>query len=144
MIEIVFTNKTRGRRFGKTFFEKIIKHAAAVLGKKSFGISVNLVNRREIRALNAKYRGHDTPTDVLSFPLDGKNRNNAIIDLGDLFVCPVVAAKDAGKTGEKVDKIMVLLAIHGFLHLSGYDHNKPGDEKLMFTLQEKILKGLIF
>mgnify|MGYP001586240195 CR=1 FL=1 len=142
-----FYNRTEHKRHQKNFFGNIINSAAEQLKiKKELGLSVNLVTIRAIRKLNNKYRKKDKPTDVLSFPLHAKldisklKPDHAIIELGDIFICPDMARADARKEKMAFDQKMAYLVVHGFLHLLGFDHEKNQSEaKKMFALQNKIL-----
>jgi probable rRNA maturation factor len=91
-------------------------------------ISVELVDAERIRELNGKHRGKDEPTDVLSFPIDGAGDVAGPRELGDVVICPQHTAD------------VVEAAVHGVLHLCGYDHEADGGE--MLALQSRILDGL--
>jgi len=127
----------------KEFFLKVLYQAVEDLNlsKKRIEISLNLIGEKKMRELNNKFRHKDSPTDVLSFPLDEKNLNKYdIIPLGDIFICPQYAKREASVRNIKLEVELARLAIHGFLHLLGYDHEKSKKEKdKMLTLQEKIL-----
>lgn len=88
------------------------------------------------------------PTDVMSFPIDelrpglpGKVVAEGI--LGDVCICPTVAARQADQAGHSTIEEMLLLATHGTLHLLGYDHVSPEEEKEMFTLQRRLLLSFL-
>lgn len=113
-------------------------------------MSVTLVNNPEIKKLNAKYRGVDRATDVLSFANEESGAEPPIImdpemaaeipnDLGDLFISVDKVGEQARFLGHSQDRELGFLAVHGFLHLNGYDHEQKDDEKKMFALQAKIL-----
>jgi probable rRNA maturation factor len=149
MLDLVLNNLTTDKIYSKDFFEKILQKAIATLGigNKNLEISINLVGRGRIKALNKKYLRKNRITDVLSFPLitdetDTKLfQENDIIALGDIFICLPVAKKQALKKGKDLDRQLALLTIHGFLHLLGYDHEKSAEEATkMHQLQEEILK----
>ena len=148
MVDIVLNNLTTDKSYSNDFFEKILQKAVAILGigNKKLEISINLVGRGRIKALNKRYLRKNRITDVLSFPLADKNdakllKENDIIALGDIFICLPVAKKQALEKGESLDKQLALLTVHGLLHLLGYDHEKSTEEaKKMYQLQEEILK----
>jgi|YelNatPaOPRAMG01_1025707.scaffolds.fasta_scaffold93188_3 probable rRNA maturation factor len=148
MVDLVLNNLTTDKSYSSDFFEKILQKAVAILGigNKKLEISINLVGRGRIKALNKKYLRKNRITDVLSFPLADKNdakllKENDIIALGDIFICLPVAKKQALEKGESLDKQLALLTVHGLLHLLGYDHEKSTEEaKKMYQLQEEILK----
>lgn len=113
-------------------------------------VSVTLVNNPEIKKLNNEYRGVDRATDVLSFAAEENGDETPIImdpemaaelptNLGDLFISIDKVGEQAKFLGHSVDRELGFLVVHGFLHLNGYDHEKPADEKKMFSLQAEIL-----
>jgi len=119
----------------------IFKKAAdsAGLNGKRAGLSLTLVGAAKIKALNKRYRKKDEIADVLSFPMNAKVGKNDIIELGDVFICPAAAEKSARGQGVSIKRELALLAVHGFLHLLGHNHQTPAQEKKMSALQSKIL-----
>ena len=103
-------------------------------------LSITLVNEDEMEKLHIQWMDLPGATDVLSFPMDELKPFSAAQGpgvIGDIVLCPSFAAKQAkGKVSDEIS----LLAIHGVLHLLGFDHAEQADEKEMFTLQENILK----
>ncbi len=97
-------------------------------GVREGHLSVQLVGEPRIRALNRDHRGIDHSTDVLAFPVDGTGTAAGPRELGDVVICPARAA-DATEA-----------AVHGVLHLCGYDHEVDGGE--MLRLQEAVMTGL--
>jgi probable rRNA maturation factor len=86
------------------------------------------------------------PTDVLSFPMDELRPGNELQVsepglLGDIVICPQVAVKQAETAGHEPINEILLLTTHGILHLLGFDHAEPEDEKVMFGLQREILEA---
>jgi len=131
--------------------------AARVLGAESVPpqaeLSVVFVDETEITLLHEQYMGEPGPTDVLSFPIDGEAlrsgapANDEPILLGDVVICPAVAARNAPNhpathapvhRGELDDEI-ALLVVHGVLHLLGYDHQAPADEAVMRRRELELL-----
>ncbi|MBE3580141.1 MAG: rRNA maturation RNase YbeY [Thermoanaerobacteraceae bacterium] len=109
-------------------------------------VSVTLVDDAEIRRLNLMYRGVDAPTDVLSFPLQDEEEVEPPIEgeegellLGDILISLETAARQAAAYGHSLEREVGFLALHGFLHLLGYDHDTPEREEIMFRRQEEIL-----
>ena len=99
-------------------------------------ISIVLVDDEEIRRINAEYRKIDRVTDVISFD----NRDGGP-ELGDVFIAVPRAKEQAETYGHPFTRELGFLAVHGFLHCTGYDHMTPEDEKTMFALQETILQA---
>ncbi len=103
-------------------------------------ISLSFVDVQEMEELHIKWMQEDGPTDVLSFPMDMPEGKNDVVTLGDIVISPAVAAKQAATAGHSVEHEMYILATHGLLHILGYDHADPDEEKVMFALQEMIVK----
>ncbi len=108
-------------------------------------LAIVLVDETAMEQLHLQWMGEPGPTDVLSFPMDelrpgrdGETSAEGI--LGDIVLCPTVAASQAEAAGHSVMAELSLLTIHGLLHLLGYDHAEPEEEKEMFGLQADILK----
>lgn len=108
-------------------------------------LAIVLVDETAMEQLHLQWMGEPGPTDVLSFPMDelrpgrdGETSAEGI--LGDIVLCPTVAASQAEAAGHSVMAELSLLTIHGLLHLLGYDHSEPEEEKEMFGLQADILK----
>jgi probable rRNA maturation factor len=103
-------------------------------------ISLTFVDVTEMEELHIKWMDESGPTDVLSFPMDLPEQKGEAVTLGDIVIAPAVAAKQAADAGHSVEHEIYILATHGLLHILGYDHADPGEEKVMFALQEKIVK----
>lgn len=103
------------------------------------------VDEDTIHELNRVHMGKDRPTDVLSFPLDGADATQADDMIGDIVVCPTVAAANAldhagqGHHHGSVDDEMALLVVHGVLHLLGHDHQDDAEADVMEDLEQEIL-----
>lgn len=117
--------------------------------KLADNLQVNLVmiEPQIIREMNYKYRLVDRVTDVLSFPMvdDFNNLQNeadavfGLVDIGDIYICKQKAMEQAEEYNHSLKRELCFLAIHGLLHLLGYDHIEKKDEEVMFPLQDKIL-----
>lgn len=116
-------------------YKKYIKKALKK-EKCSSSMEVIFVNNDEIREINKKYRNIDEVTDVLSFVNDDLETKS----LGDIFIAVERAKEQATKYRHSNKREFAFLAVHGYLHLIGYDHETKEDEILMFELQEEILK----
>ena len=103
-------------------------------------ISLTFVDVTEMEELHIKWMDESGPTDVLSFPMDLPEHDGEIVTLGDIVIAPAVAAKQAKDAGHSTEAEIYILATHGLLHILGYDHADPDEEKVMFALQEKIVK----
>lgn len=121
--------------------------------KDNISVNITVVSQNEIRRLNNEFRGVDKVTDVLSFPLFEKDEikgeemldNSITSDIGDIVICRVRAKQQAKEYGHSILREFCFLALHGLLHLLGYDHIQKQDEEVMFPLQRQILQkaGLI-
>ena len=103
-------------------------------------ISLTFVDPQEMEELHIKWMDEPGPTDVLSFPMDMPATKGEVVTLGDIVIAPAVAAKQAIDAGHSVEQEIYILATHGLLHILCYDHADPDEEKVMFALQEKIVK----
>lgn len=99
-------------------------------------LSVSFIGEDEIADLHRRYMGEDGPTDVLSFPLDadGEAGVDGVRMLGDVVICPAVAARNAP---EDVAGELRLLLVHGILHLLGHDHQDADQKAEMWSRQER-------
>ena len=103
--------------------------------------NIIIVDEETIRELNKNYRGKDSVTDVISFALEDDDTfvKTDFRVLGDIYICLPRAKSQALEYGHSFFREISFLAVHGLLHLLGYDHMNKEDEKVMFTLQELIL-----
>jgi probable rRNA maturation factor len=107
-------------------------------------LAIQFVDEEAMTELHIQWMDEPGPTDVLSFPMDELRPGNELELsapglLGDIVVCPQVAAKQAVTAGHEAINEILLLTTHGILHLLGYDHAEPEEEKEMFGLQREIL-----
>ncbi len=108
------------------------------------GVCVLITDAEEIQTLNNTYRNIDRVTDVLTFPAW---EGDAILCppdgyLGDIAICYERAVEQAEEYGHSLERELAFLAVHGSLHLMGYDHMEPEDEKKMIHKQEEILQAM--
>jgi probable rRNA maturation factor len=111
--------------------DELREPVAAALAVAEVGdghLAVELVDAPRIRELNREHRGKDAPTDVLAFPVDGPGPIAGPRELGDVAICPAHCSD------------VTEAAVHGVLHLCGYDHEVDGGE--MLKLQARVLEGL--
>lgn len=99
-------------------------------------VALSLVDDQEIQLLNRTWRGKDAPTDVLSFPLDDEEL------LGDVVISVETAERQSRALGHTLLREMAFLAVHGTLHLLGFDHETAAEEEAMTEAQEAILGRL--
>ena len=104
-------------------------------------ISLTFVDPQEMEELHIKWMDEPGTTDVLSFPMDMPEKRGDIVTLGDIVIAPAVAAKQALEAGHSTEHEIYILATHGLLHILGYDHADPDEEKVMFALQEDLVKN---
>jgi probable rRNA maturation factor len=117
--------------------------ASAALGRRAAGaeLAVRVVNASESKRLNARYRGLDKPTNVLSFPvppLPGAAR--APRPLGDLVICASVVRDEARQQRKAIKAHWAHLVVHGSLHLLGYDHERDDEARRMERREVAVLK----
>jgi probable rRNA maturation factor len=106
-------------------------------------IAIVLTDDQSIRALNRQWRGHDNATNVLSFPAGGRDRADGTpILLGDIVIAYETTANEAEAEGKSFLHHLSHLAVHGFLHLVGYDHESHDDAETMEGLERRILARL--
>jgi len=103
-------------------------------------VSVSFVDDDYMTELNIKWMDEPGTTDVLSFPMDMPQTPGEAVTLGDIVISPVVAAEQAKAQGHSIEHEIYILAVHGLLHIIGYDHADKAEEKVMFDLQEKIVR----
>ena len=107
-------------------------------------LSVVLVDEPAMEQLHVQWMDEPGPTDVLSFPMDELRPGTDGEDsppglLGDVVLCPQVATRQAATAGHGTQDELLLLTTHGILHLLGYDHAEPDEEREMFELQRRLL-----
>ena len=103
-------------------------------------INVSFVDDDYMTELHIKWMDEPGTTDVLSFPMDMPETPGEAVTLGDIVISPVVAAEQAKAQGHSIEHEIYILATHGLLHIIGYDHADKSEEKVMFDLQEKIVR----
>ena len=137
--------------------QEILEFAAQKTGKEKKEMAVTFVSNERSHELNLEYRETDRPTDVISLEykpeLDVSVDEEDLLDhpelaemledfdayIGELFISVDKAREQAEEYGHSFEREMGFLAVHGFLHINGYDHYTPEEEAEMFGLQEEIL-----
>ena len=146
-MDVLFENNTK-EEVNYKLIENVISEALKYEGvRDNTEISVTIVDNEEIRKINNKFRNIDRATDVLSFPLidfDNEDLPNdgSKIYLGDIIISIERAKEQANEYGHSLDREVGFLTAHSMLHLLGYDHMVPEEEKVMFAKQEEILSNL--
>ncbi len=121
--------------------KKVLKKGIEVEQLNNILFNVILVDNEYIHELNRDYRHIDRPTDVITFALED-NKDFPECDtriLGDIYISIDKAHSQAIEYGHSFEREICFLAVHGFLHLLGYDHMEKEEEKVMFSRQELIL-----
>ena len=107
-------------------------------------LSITIVDAQRMSELHVEWMDEPGPTDVLSFPMDELRSAPEGVDpepgmLGDIVLCPEVAAAQAVDRGRSLDEELAFLVTHGMLHLIGYDHGTTEEVEEMFSLQDELL-----
>jgi len=126
MIEII--NRQKKHPVRTRAFKRLLGELSARYRLADPEITLAFVGERAIRTLNRKFRKKDKPTDVLSFSLGEKGADGKFY-LGDIVIAVPVAFRQSRAKGHGLDRELRLLAIHGFLHLLGYDHSAGMDDE---------------
>ncbi|WP_391116099.1 rRNA maturation RNase YbeY [Psychrobacillus sp. L3] len=129
--------------------EKVLQFAAEQQKVKDGSeVSVTFVTNDAIQEINRTYRKKDVPTDVISFAMEEMGDGEIEIKdadiptlLGDIVISVERANEQAESYAHTFERELCFLAVHGFLHLLGYDHGTNEEEKVMFGLQETILQA---
>lgn len=146
-MDVLFENTT-DKNINKDIIISVIDESLKYEGfPNNCEISVTIVDNKEIHSLNLKHRGIDRPTDVLSFPLidfeyEDIPGDGSKIYLGDIVISIDKAEEQAKEYGHSLERELGFLTAHSMLHLLGYDHITPEEEKIMFKKQEDILSNL--
>ncbi|MGG1230820.1 rRNA maturation RNase YbeY [Bacillus halotolerans] len=127
--------------------ENLLQFAAELEGVQDQAeVSVTIVTNEDIQQINKEYRGKDTPTDVISFALEEEGEDEVEIVgaemppvLGDIIISADRTREQAEEYNHSFKRELGFLAVHGFLHLLGYDHMTKEEEEEMFTKQKDLL-----
>lgn len=131
----------------ETVFLRLMQHNLAELHvSPDADLAILMVDEGAMEALHVQWMDEPGPTDVLSFPMDELRPGTDDMPtpaglLGDIVVCPQVAEEQARAAAHSTQDEMLLLATHGLLHLLGFDHAEPDEEREMFGLQRDLLAG---
>ena len=124
-----------------TELKELLMNVSKDEGLDNILFNVIIIDNYRIRELNNTYRGIDRETDVISFALEDDKTFNLeeIRVLGDIYISIEKARSQAEEYGHSFKRELSFLAIHGFLHLLGYDHMEKEEEEIMFKKQEEVL-----
>ena len=134
-LSVVLLNRQRRRPVSATRLRRVLRSAAASLRVRG-ELSLVLAGDGLLRRLNRDYRGKDTTTDVLSFPGAGGDAG-----LGDIVISVAKAERNARGLGRTLGQELDVLALHGFLHILGYDHET--DDGAMDRLEGRLRRRLL-
>jgi probable rRNA maturation factor len=124
----------------KTLLRRAVRAAASALSTSGAELAIVLSDDSAVRLLNRQWRGIDKATNVLSFPTE--TADGAPPLLGDIVLAYETIAREARQEGKPFAHHLAHLAVHGFLHLNGYDHQRDQDAEAMEELERKILRRL--
>lgn len=123
-------------------FEKVIKESLLIEGKSlDYEVSVSLVDNAEIQELNRQFRGVDSETDVLSFPLDDDFGIDSPL-LGDIIISVEKALEQSQEYGHSIERELAYLTAHSMFHLMGYDHIDDKERQVMRNKEKLVMKNL--
>ena len=143
---IEITNES-GVSVDETVLLRLTEHNLAQLNvSPDADLAILLVDEGAMESLHVQWMDEPGPTDVLSFPMDElrpgtEDRPTAPGLLGDIVLCPQVAETQAQAAGHTLMDELILLTTHGLLHLLGYDHAEPDEEREMFGLQKELIQS---
>ncbi|MDN6112038.1 MAG: rRNA maturation RNase YbeY [Tetragenococcus halophilus] len=154
-MEITFIDETKKvSKNEREDIDRLLQYAADYLKlPENSEMSITFMDNERIQVINRDYRGKDAPTDVISFAIEEESEDEMPIffddeemtdlpnELGDIMISTQRAQEQAAEYGHSYEREVGFLALHGFLHINGYDHMTPEDEKKMFGLQKEILNA---
>ncbi|WP_153733212.1 rRNA maturation RNase YbeY [Sporosarcina obsidiansis] len=149
MIDFYFQDETETvDQSSEKLITDLLSHAAELENLKGlYELSITFMDDEAIQAVNAEFRGKDRPTDVISFALEELSEgevaivhdNEMPIVLGDIIISIETAKRQAVEYNHTFQRELGFLALHGFLHVLGYDHMEDEEERKMFGRQTEIL-----
>jgi probable rRNA maturation factor len=139
-VEII--RRDEGKKLPSRKLKKVAQKVLEMVEQDQAELCLVLVGNAEMRKLNAKFRNKDYPTDVLSFPA-GDELPTGVRLLGDVVISVEKAKEQAKERRRTLSEEIVILLIHGVVHLLGYDHERsPKDARIMDRLEKKIYRAL--
>lgn len=141
------SGEARWTRYKKDFVQIAQRCEDVLKLKQKSSVAVIFVDAQAIHSINREYRHIDRPTDVISFALRDSEDDYEVMEgeeeLGDIFINIAAVVEQAQEYGHSLRREVCFLFTHGLLHLLGYDHMEPEDEKEMFALQDVILDEIV-
>jgi probable rRNA maturation factor len=131
-----------GQPLAEITVRKSILAAAAALSTAAGEVSIVLTDDSAIRSLNRNWRGIDKPTNVLSFPASGPDTGEGVRLLGDIVIAFETLEQECADENRDFLHHLAHLAVHGFLHLNGYDHQSDAQAEAMEGLESRIMTRL--
>ena len=131
---IISDSNNYTRRFNKLSLKNAITFVLRKLKLSSKTIYITFISDYKMKKINNEYRQKNTSTDVLSFNYENSSNNV----MGEILISMNYCKKNILKNKNSLSKEVIILSIHGILHLLGYDHDSIENEKIMFELQEKL------
>lgn len=128
-----------------TYISDVERAALAALDSEnaeSGAITIVLTDKARMQALNREFSGNDISTDVLSFPDGTIDPDLNLMYFGDIIIAVPIAQAQAEREGHSTNDELMLLTVHGTLHLLGFDHKLPQEKDRMWIYQERILNQL--
>jgi probable rRNA maturation factor len=138
-MRIYLRNSQKSIKLNLPKIRRDLGRALLRLGCESAELSVLFVDDRSMSALNARYRGAEGPTDVLSFPMYEECHSSTASLLGDIVICVPRALAQSAEYGVPFYSELLRLLVHGLLHLIGYDHEKGAYQKRKMKNKEREL-----
>lgn len=138
---LVFNSGALGPK-GKAAVEKGARAALGARARRPGELCVVFASDAQVRALNKRHLARDRDTDVIAFPYP-KTTGQADAPFGDVYVALGVARRQAKAMGHPLLTEAVTLAVHGTLHLVGYDDHAPADKARMFKRQDRLVKAVL-
>lgn len=141
LVHVEYATARRGVPASVSFRHWAAAALRAARRRSTSELSIRIVDAAEGRALNARYRGRDYATNVLSFPVELPPGIRSPL-IGDLVIAAPVVAREAAEQGKRARDHYAHLTVHGVLHLLGFDHVDPAEAERMEALETRILAGL--
>ena len=144
-MEVLIQNEQETIRIDDDSIKQKTEKILSDLSREESELSILFVSDKKIQKLNKEYRGIDRPTDVLSFSMEeGEGGGVNPWLLGDVIISLETAVRQAEEKGHSLEKEVLILLVHGILHLLGYDHeNSPEYAEVMEKKENDILKDII-